>query len=248
MEFRITEHGSVDSTSERAFAALEQGTARHGDVHLAHSQSAGRGRLGRQWSSPPGAGLYVSLVLMPSQPLIPPALTLAGALALRDALGRLGLDGVGIEWPNDLMVGAAKLAGLLIETRGAPTGTQSYVLGFGLNLGQREFPRALTDEREVTSLALLGLEVGRDSALEALLATLPERLSQASGDHERLERDYLEATGLLGRRVRAATTREELCGELLAFSLTRGLEIAAEGGARRLPVEFTRSLSLDQSP
>ena len=68
MTLRVLRHGIVDSTSERAFAALADGSARHGDVHVAEGQSAGRGRLGRLWASAPGEGLYASLVLLPGPP------------------------------------------------------------------------------------------------------------------------------------------------------------------------------------
>ena len=66
--FRVIEHGTVDSTSERAFAALACGEARHGDVHVATAQTAGRGRRGASWSSAKDAGLYMSVVWLPPPP------------------------------------------------------------------------------------------------------------------------------------------------------------------------------------
>ena len=119
MQFRVLRHGVVDSTSERAFAAIEDGSARHGDVHVAEAQTRGRGRLGRSWASAPGEGLYLSTVLLPGPPpLSPTALTMATGLAVHDAVRGLGVDAVRLDWPNDVVVDDAKLCGILVESRG----------------------------------------------------------------------------------------------------------------------------------
>ena len=67
VEQRRFHHGVTDSTNERGLAALAEGTAQHGDLHVAHAQTAGRGRLGRSWHSDEGAGLYISMVLLPQR-------------------------------------------------------------------------------------------------------------------------------------------------------------------------------------
>ncbi|HVS19810.1 MAG TPA: biotin--[acetyl-CoA-carboxylase] ligase, partial [Planctomycetota bacterium] len=116
---RVLHHEIVDSTNERAFAALAAGTALHGDVHVARGQTAGRGRRGARWVSSAGEGLFASLVLLPAPPAPPaPAITMFAGLALLDALHELGLVRARLKWPNDVVVGDAKLGGCLVESRG----------------------------------------------------------------------------------------------------------------------------------
>ena len=116
---RVLHHGLVDSTNERALAAVAAGRAQHGDLHVARGQSAGRGRRGSTWVSSDDAGLYASLVLLPAPPAPPPpAVTMLAGLALLDAVHDLGLSRARLKWPNDVMIGERKLAGVLVESRG----------------------------------------------------------------------------------------------------------------------------------
>ena len=245
MKLRPIRHGLVDSTNERAFAALAAGSALHGDVHVAEGQSGGRGRLGKKWESPRGEGLYLSAVLLPRSAPPPAAWTVAGALAVVDATADLGVAGVGLEWPNDVVVAGAKLAGVLVETRGWDLERPAYVLGIGVNVGQREFPRALRARRAATSLALLGsaLELGRVEA--ALLRRLAERVEQVEHEHHaQLAADYLAASRLAGRTVRATTAEGTLQGNLVELSLTGGALLAtADGAHQRIALEFLRELA-----
>jgi BirA family biotin operon repressor/biotin-[acetyl-CoA-carboxylase] ligase len=235
------EHGVVDSTSERAFAALADGTARHGDVHLATAQTAGRGRRGRSWWSPPGAGLYASLVLRPSTPIRSAAgLTMAGGLAVLDAVRRLGCGDARLDWPNDVVVAEAKLAGILVETRGLDPGAPHYVVGIGLNV----LPTELPGERAVASLRGLGLAATVAAARDAVLAALPSRLAQLDDDAAGLAADYLLATRLQGRPVRLVCGEEECFGRLEALSLADGIRLRGpDGEARSLALEVVRELA-----
>src|SRR5262245_39626500 len=98
---RVFRHEVVDSTNERALAAVEAGEAQDGDVHVAREQTRGRGRLGRVWESPAGQGLYLSYVHLPEPPAPPaPALTQAAGLALLDLVRSLGVAGARLDWPN----------------------------------------------------------------------------------------------------------------------------------------------------
>ena len=174
MDRRIIRHGVTDSTSLRAFAALEEGTAAHGDVHLASAQTEGHGRLGREWSSPPGGDLYASVVLLPPAPGFDPVgLTMAVGLGVLRGLERLGGADLSLKWPNDVVdARGAKLAGVLVESRGLQTSAPHYVAGFGVNVTRREFPAELVKERPVTSLALCGVETDAERALEGVLDEL----------------------------------------------------------------------------
>lgn len=226
--YRIHEHGLVDSTSERAFAELEAGRARHGDAHLALAQSAGRGRLGRRWQSPPGEGLYMSVVLLPEPPAPRPApLTMAIALALRAGLLALGARGVEIDWPNDLVAAGAKLAGILVESRGFDPARPHFVVGVGVNVRQRDFAPELLAERAVTSLALLGCELEPRVVAEAILERLPEFLAC---EPSALAARYLEATRLAGARVRISAGRESRVGRVEGLDALLGFALRHDDG------------------
>jgi len=236
----------VDSTSERAFTALAAGTARDGDVHLARAQRSGRGRLGRRWLSPAGEGLYLSTVLLPGPPPHPPAaLTLAAGLAVRDAVEELGApaDELRVDWPNDVQARGAKLAGVLVETRGLDPAAPHYVVGVGLNVRQRRFPPELVRERAVTSLALLDVETDPERAAAVLVPHLRSRIDQIRAAPERLAGDYLAATGLRGLRVAVESGRATTEGTVEALGLDGlGLRLA-DGSTLRLALEHVRGLA-----
>lgn len=250
MQFRRIEHDVVDSTNERAFAALADGSARHGDAHSAREQLAGRGRRGATWRSERDVGLYVSVVLLPAAPLHPAALTMAGGLAAFDLARDLGVGGARLKWPNDLVVDSqdvdaalgAKLAGVLVETRGLDPTKPHYVLGIGVNVEQREFPPELSAERAVTSLALCGVDVQIGSVRDALLERLGVRIEQVSSDPDALCRDFVRATALAGRRVQIECGDERVDGVFEGLSLT-GLAVRVGTGVeRRCALEHVRSL------
>ena len=222
----------VDSTSECAFRALAEGTARHGDVHLARGQTSGRGRRGAAWESAPGEGLYLSAILLPPPPPYrPAALTVAAGLAVRDAVADAGLVRARLDWPNDVVVGEAKLAGILVETRGLDAEAPHYVVGIGVNVLQREFPAELRRERAVTSLALEGHAVEIDALAACLLTRLQNRLATIPGEQTSLAADYLAATGLCGRRVRVRRgASEEHTGELIGLDFETGILLAPDTG------------------
>jgi len=131
---RLEGGGETGSTNTDA-ASLARAGAPHGTAVLAAQQSAGRGRLGRSWESPTG-GVYVSGVLRPALP--PAALTglpLAVAVGVADQLAHLGVD-AGVKWPNDLLLGGRKLAGVLLEMSAEADRTAWVVVGVGLNVSR----------------------------------------------------------------------------------------------------------------
>lgn len=234
----------VDSTNERALAALAAGEAHDGDVHVARGQTAGRGRRGARWESAPGEGLYASFVLRPSAPAPPaPAVTVMAGLAVIDALRELGLERARLKWPNDVIVEGAKLAGILVETRGLDPAAPHFVAGIGVNVAQRAFSPELERERAVTSLAREGLVASVEEVLAALLRAFPARWRAAREEPEGLAREYLAAAELTGRNVRATLAEGQLEGRVSGLDLARGLFLALDGGhARVLPLEHVRAL------
>lgn len=123
----------VVSTNDIAMAKAAQGVG-SGYVCMAEQQTAGRGRRGRNWVSPFASNLYVSLVWEFHQGAAQlEGLSLATGVAVANALRLLGVEHVGLKWPNDLLVNGAKLSGILLEMTGDPSGRCQVVLGVGVN-------------------------------------------------------------------------------------------------------------------
>lgn len=164
----------VSSTNDIAAQYGARGAA-EGLVIVAESQTAGRGRFSRTWHSPPGSGLYVSVLLRP-EPAVTGLLTLAGGVAICEAVREsTGLQAV-IKWPNDLLApeGRRKLAGILVEGSATAGRVEYAVFGFGLNIGASAYPSDLRGR--ATSLEEeLGRAVDGESVLEFCLAKLAGR-------------------------------------------------------------------------
>ena len=189
----------VPSTNDLAAALAERG-AREGCVVVANGQSAGRGRLGRRWASPPGAGLYVSLVLRPAEHALP-LLTVAAGVGVADGIQTATGLVPDLKWPNDVFVSGRKVAGVLAETTSCATGTY-VVLGFGINVSPAAYPpefadRATSLEREV------GRSVDRGLLLAECLCGLADRYRDlVSGRREAVVEAWRgRAASMRGRRV-----------------------------------------------
>jgi BirA family biotin operon repressor/biotin-[acetyl-CoA-carboxylase] ligase len=153
--------------------------AESGLVVLADSQTAGRGRLGRVWHSPPGENLYLSVLLRPARPAaeIPPLTLLAGA-AVAESLAALGLA-PRLKWPNDVELverrdggeRRRKVAGILTETATAGHRVEQVVVGIGLNVNGTSFPPELAD-RATSLRRALGRSIDRQQLLAAVLGAL----------------------------------------------------------------------------
>jgi len=247
LEFHVQRHGTIPSSSDIAFESIERGDARHGDVHIAAAQTRGRGRQGRTWHSEPGAGLYASIVLLPERVLPPAALTIAAGLAVHDAVRELGLVAAQLKWPNDVVApcagGVAKIAGILVETRGLDPAQPHYVVGIGVNVAQTSFPPELIAERAVASLTLCNIRTDVDRVLDILLVHLARRLAQIDADRAGLARDYLAATNLEHADVVVSAGESEHAGRIEALDVDEGLLLAdMHGSVRRFALEIVRSL------
>lgn len=145
---------SVDSTNAFALRLLgRQQDVPEGALILAESQTAGRGRMGRSWHSEPASGLYLSLILKPAiPPVLAPLLTLGCAVALHNAIEKNTRIDVDIKWPNDLLVGRKKIAGILAEIQADLDRLHFLVIGVGLNVNHARLPADLAER--ATSLRL----------------------------------------------------------------------------------------------
>ena len=130
-------HHSLDSTNAEALRAIDSGAAAP-FVVTAERQTAGRGRRGRKWVSPFAENIYYSLVLrMDGGMRQLEGLSLVVGLAVLSALRAVGLSDAGLKWPNDVLVGNKKIAGILLELVGDPADVCHVVLGIGINVNMR---------------------------------------------------------------------------------------------------------------
>jgi len=158
----------VDSTQTVAFALAERG-ATDRTVVVADQQAAGRGRRGRVWQAPARTSLLASILVRSRLPqALLATLSPTTAVATAEALRRVAPLEPRLKWPNDVLVGGRKIAGILLESRAVASSEPVLVIGVGINLGQREFPPELAGR--ATSVALeTGHAVDRETMLAALL-------------------------------------------------------------------------------
>jgi BirA family biotin operon repressor/biotin-[acetyl-CoA-carboxylase] ligase len=140
-------HDVTGSTNDDACALAREG-AQEGTVVLADAQTAGRGRLGRDWVSKPYLNLYASLILRPTiAPAMAPQLSLVAGVAVARALEAEGVE-AGIKWPNDVLIGGRKVCGVLTEIEAEADLVGFVVVGIGVNLNSElhDFPEDLHDK------------------------------------------------------------------------------------------------------
>jgi len=172
---RVELRESVSSTLDVAHAMAASAPA--GTLIVADEQTAGRGTQRRRWTSPPGAGIWLTLIERPTDLRALDVLSLRCGLYAAEALDGLAAGGIAVKWPNDLFVENRKLAGVLIETRWRGAAAEWVAIGFGLNV--------LAPELETAT----GLAPGR-GRLEALERLVPA-LRHASSATKHLSRDEL---------------------------------------------------------
>src|SRR5262249_23189793 len=189
---------------------------------VAESQTAGRGRLGRQWHSPPGCNLYCSIVLRP--PLVPaavPGLALVAGLAVADAVQVVAGARAALKWPNDVLLAGRKVAGILTELDAEVERVHHVIVGIGVNLNGDAFPMELA--AKATSLRLVtGRAVNRAQFTGGLLAALEARYRRFLADGFAAMRSEGEASAALtGKEVRGTAPQGGGAG--------RGLGVADDG-------------------
>ena len=199
-----------------------------GLVVLAERQTAGRGRRGAAWLSPPGEGLTFSVLLRPSEPMaLWPRLSLVAGLAVAEALGGFGIEAE-IKWPNDVLVGGRKICGILVEA-----GSEFVVVGIGVNVATRSFPEGLAGQ--ATSVWIeRGGGVERPELLERILASLAGWSGALGGGFPGVVRRVRERCALTGRRVRLRVGDGALEGTVQGVGEAGELLLETPEGLRKL--------------
>ena len=168
---------SVDSTNAEIFRRLEAGE-RAPFVLLAERQTAGRGRRGRVWASPFAENLYCSVVLRVDGGMSQvEALSLTVGLAVAKTLQSLGLNGVQLKWPNDVLVDGRKISGILLELAGDPADVCHVVIGIGINVNMANDAPGAIDQPWASVRQCMGHMLDRNDLAAELLLQLRDCLS-----------------------------------------------------------------------
>jgi BirA family biotin operon repressor/biotin-[acetyl-CoA-carboxylase] ligase len=212
---------------------LARDGVKEGVVVFAESQTSGRGRLGRKWLSPPRKGLWFSVLLRPKlRPVEITQLTVASATALRRAIQAQTNLAPGIKWPNDILVGGKKVAGILTELHAEVDRVDYVILGIGVdvNLETADFPPDL--RATVTSLRLAaGKPVQRAELAVAILSELERDYARLiSGEFTDLAAEWEAACETLGSEIVIHTGARQIRGRAEALSEEGALLLRTEHG------------------
>ncbi len=225
----------ISSTNDHARELAEEG-AGHGEVVIAESQTGGRGRRGRPWVSPPGLNAYFSVVLRPElPPARAPELTLLASVAICDALRQANVPAA-IKWPNDVLAGERKIAGILTELASEPERVHWAVVGIGVNVNAAatDFPPEL---RELATSVLIerGAPAPRALFVAACLTALEDWLDRhAEEGFEPVRLAWRERSATLGRDVIVKTEGRDIQGRAEDVDETGALLVRTEQRLERI--------------
>ncbi len=209
-------------------------------VALTTNQTAGRGRHGKTWQSPPGSGLALSVAYtFAVQPGNLPALTLVIGSAAIDALEELGVGGIQLKWPNDLIARGAKLGGILTEAQSRDAPAMTVITGIGINLDLGSDFQILDDGGPARPATDINTLVPKRPHTALLAATLVNRLQQAFAQFEStgfadFASRWAERDWLLGREVIVETGQARIVGVGAGIAEDGALLLEAGGTVQRV--------------
>ena len=207
---------SVGSTLDVVHRLASEG-APHGTLVIADRQTRGRGRGGKTWESPPGSGLWITLLARPRDAVVPQVLTVRLGLAAAVALDGLAGQTVRIKWPNDLYLADRKLAGVLVEARWRGTRAEWLAVGLGINV---------TAPGHAERGGALGPDVHRLDVLHALMPSLRIAMDRADPELDAGELAQYDARD----RARGSACVEPRHGTVRGISSTAELLIETDDG------------------
>lgn len=219
---------SIESTNSYL---LEQGS--HGHVCMAEQQLAGRGRRGRAWVSPFAKNIYLSVSWTfqgGAQSL--EGLSLAVGVAVAEAIGSLGVEGVQLKWPNDVLHNGRKLGGILLEMSGDVSGECKLVLGIGLNVkmpdaGSRDIDQAWVD------LSQLGMKASRNQLAAAILDRLmPMLASYDKGGFLNYKDRWQSLDAFFGKEVYVSSAQQRTEGVANGVADSGALRLLVDGAVQ----------------
>ncbi len=223
----------TDSTNVRAKLLANEG-APEGTVVVAEEQTKGRGRRGRSWFSPPGKGIYSSIILRPSiSPQEAPKLTLMASVAVAESLLALTSLNVNIKWPNDILISGRKIAGILTEISTEMDSIDYVVIGVGINVNT---PRESLppDIKDIATSVLM--ETGKPFLRISLMRAYLERLeihyeTFRTRGFEPVMNRWKHLADIIGRRVMVDLIDRTRIGDVVDVDKDGFLIIREQGGA-----------------
>jgi BirA family biotin operon repressor/biotin-[acetyl-CoA-carboxylase] ligase len=227
--YRLIAREEVGSTNDEARDLIAAGVS-HGAVVWAESQSAGRGRLGRDWVSPPG-NLYCSIVMRPRVKTARlPEISFAAALAVRDALVPVvpGSTPIAFKWPNDVLAGGRKVAGILVEAEKLPDEDRTaLIVGVGINVVSA--PRDTDYPATCVSAVARAPRVSR--LLSSLVAALDRRVeSWTRSGFAAIRQEWVDNAYGVGMQVTSSTG---ISGTFTGLDESGALIVSMADGERR---------------
>ena len=226
------------STNAELAQRARAGAAEAGTVLVADHQTAGRGRLDRTWVSPPGAALTFSVLLAPERVPVArwPWLPLLVGIAVAEGVRRVAEIDCTLKWPNDVLVGDRKLAGILVERIERPAGAVA-VVGVGLNVsqGRDELPVPTATSLAVEGAATTDRTVVLREVLRSLEALFVQWQADLGDPSRGLVDSYVRRCGTLGREVRVALPDgSQVLGVASGIDTEGRLEVRTPEGRRIL--------------
>ncbi|MDY6913457.1 MAG: biotin--[acetyl-CoA-carboxylase] ligase [Planctomycetota bacterium] len=237
----------VDSTNDVAFDSSAQ-TGADGLVVLAEYQRRGRGRAGRRWLSPPGLNIMMS-VLLTDRPDAPchDTLTIAAGLAVAEGVeAACAADGRTIacrlKWPNDVMLDAGKLAGVLVQTRRRQK-RRCVVIGIGINVNAAPPPEDV-DRPAIALAEHVGRPVERIEVVRCVLRRMDKWVARiTAGKLDKLHSQWMSRCGMMNERITALCRRRRYTGRVSDVDPLKGLILFDDHGRSvHLPAEYTTIL------
>jgi BirA family biotin operon repressor/biotin-[acetyl-CoA-carboxylase] ligase len=222
----------LESTNDKAYQLAESG-AGEGDVILAEQQTRGKGRMGREWVSPPGVGLYFSIILRPAAPITRlPSVTLMASASIVKVLRDIYNINAGIKWPNDIYMGDKKIAGILTQIKAQQDMVDFVILGAGINVNtlKADLPSLGTSLRECADKLFERKEV-----LKYVIEMIDKDYSDYvnRGFIPELE-DIKKYSLILGRRVSVEVYDKTINGEAVDIDVTGALIVKTGDEMRKV--------------
>ena len=224
----ITEIDSFESIPSSNDYLMAADSPLHGRLCITDYQTHGKGRQGKQWLSSPDRNLLFSLGWSPQQN--PGAqISLVVGLAIADALRGLGVENIGLKWPNDVLIAEAKLGGILLESR-VQQGQFEFVIGVGLNMRQQPDELAAV-ENSWTDLSACGYsQIGRETLLIAVLSELDARLMQIQTQgFANIRRDWLNYHLHQGVNMQYQHNGRQCVGRVVGLDENGALQLETNG-------------------
>ncbi|GIP41633.1 bifunctional ligase/repressor BirA [Paenibacillus sp. J45TS6] len=223
---------STSSTQIEAIKLAEEG-AEAGTLVISDMQTSGRGRLGRNWFSPAGKGIWMSLVLRPELPVrFMPQLTLLTGVAVCSAIRKVTGVEAGLKWPNDILISGRKVCGILLEAATEDNKVRYCIAGIGIdvNLSEQDYPEELRSI--ATSLRMeSGTSVSRSKLIGEVMNELEARYLQYEKEgFAPILKEWEALSASLGKQVRSVTLNQVIEGTAIGLSDSGGLIVLTEEG------------------